>query len=391
MAGKILFDLEALQPLKDNLIDGGAEYTKTVLERLLDMNLDKSRMLFCLNPRKQIDRQILNSISDQDFEVIHKSSQNELGQLIKRFGISMFYSAIPYRYKDVDFGDVSVIMTIHGLRALELPTDRYESKYARTVGAYLKSVLKRAFRKLYERKLFLDFKKLLHNLDHSKIIAVSHHTKYALINYFPKLQDKEIKVLYSPQKRASKPAKPDFWDFLEVKSGEYFLMVSGERWTKNVYRVVLAFDELYSDYKTMDKKVIITGMGKTGSAWRIKNPGKFHFLDYVDDSNLEYFYQHAFAFVFPTLNEGFGYPPLECMKYGVPVIASAITSVTEVCAGAPLYFDPYSIPEMKNRILNLLHDNELYKFKSQACMEHSKRMKTIQEKDLDSLINIITG
>ena len=82
MAGKILFDLEALQPLKDNLIDGGAEYTKTVLERLLDMNLDKSRMLFCLNPRKQIDRQILNSISDQDFEVIHKSSQNELGKAL---------------------------------------------------------------------------------------------------------------------------------------------------------------------------------------------------------------------------------------------------------------------------------------------------------------------
>lgn len=62
-------------------------------------------------------------------------------------------------------------------------------------------------------------------------------------------------------------------------------------------------------------------------------------------------YQNAYLFVYPTLNEGFGYPPIEAMQFATPVICSAITSTTEICGDSVLYFNPYSIDEIKNRIL----------------------------------------
>jgi len=386
---KILFDLEPLQSANDLSFDGGAEYTKTIVDKLFEQNIKNKRLLFCKNPQKVIDKQILDRILNNGYIVFDKANNRELSQLITRNGIDRFYSAIPYRYYDVDFGETQVIMTIHGLRALELPTDRNEIKYARLTGDYIKSILKRCFRRIYYRKLYQQYLRLFRVTEKLQLIAVSNHTKYALINYFPGLKGENIIVLYSPPKRYHNPEIPAFWQSLEVNTKEYFLMINGERWTKNIYRAVLAFDDLFSDFKEIDKKVIVTGTDNPGFVRNIKNRNRFKFLGYISDSGLEYLYQNAFAFVFPTLNEGFGYPPLECMKYGVPVLASAITSVPEVCGNVPLYFSPYSLSELKNRILNLLFDETLYVRKAREGIEHAQAWHVLQEKHLEELINLI--
>ena len=75
----------------------------------------------------------------------------------------------------------------------------------------------------------------------------------------------------------------------------------------------------------------------------VVNKEKFHFLDYVDYATLENYFNDAFCFVYPSLNEGFGYPPIQAMKYGTPVIASAISSIPEVCQNAVCYFNPFSM------------------------------------------------
>jgi glycosyltransferase involved in cell wall biosynthesis len=63
-------------------------------------------------------------------------------------------------------------------------------------------------------------------------------------------------------------------------------------------------------------------------------------LGYVNDSELRTLYANAIAFIFPSLYEGFGLPPLEAMALGCPVLASNAASIPEVCGDAPLYFDP---------------------------------------------------
>lgn len=69
-------------------------------------------------------------------------------------------------------------------------------------------------------------------------------------------------------------------------------------------------------------------------------------LGYVSDAELRALYENALCFVFPSLYEGFGIPPLEAMICGCPVLASSAASIPEVCGDAALYFDPRSASEL---------------------------------------------
>lgn len=69
-------------------------------------------------------------------------------------------------------------------------------------------------------------------------------------------------------------------------------------------------------------------------------PGFVKHVGYVSDAELASLYKHAACFVFPSLYEGFGIPPLEAMAHGCPVVASTAASIPEVCGNAAIYFDP---------------------------------------------------
>ena len=103
---------------------------------------------------------------------------------------------------------------------------------------------------------------------------------------------------------------------------------------------------------------------------------------------LDTLHRNAYCFVYPSLAEGFGYSPLESMKYEVPVIASSVSSIPEICGDAVLYTNPKSIPEIKNRILQIL-DHEIYNEIKNKCLKHYKKIAKKQDKDLDALIKYI--
>lgn len=77
------------------------------------------------------------------------------------------------------------------------------------------------------------------------------------------------------------------------------------------------------------------------------------------DAEIKSLYAGAFAYVFPSLYEGFGFPPLEAMCCGCPVIASNRTSIPEVCGDASMYFDPLSTDALKTAMERLITDSEL--------------------------------
>lgn len=76
----------------------------------------------------------------------------------------------------------------------------------------------------------------------------------------------------------------------------------------------------------------------------------------VDDAQLKALYENALVFVFPSLYEGFGIPPLEAMSCGCPVIASNASSIPEVCSDAALYFPPLDTDALA-RLLREIRDN----------------------------------
>jgi glycosyltransferase involved in cell wall biosynthesis len=83
------------------------------------------------------------------------------------------------------------------------------------------------------------------------------------------------------------------------------------------------------------------------------------FPGYVDDADLEGLYAAASAFVFPSLNEGFGLPVLEAMGRGVPVVTSSVSSLPEVAGDAALLVDPTSVDEIAHATTRVLTEPAL--------------------------------
>jgi glycosyltransferase involved in cell wall biosynthesis len=136
--------------------------------------------------------------------------------------------------------------------------------------------------------------------------------------------------------------------------GEYLLYVGGADRTKNIETLLLAVSRL---------KMPLVVAGGIPEA-RIKELAShlppqdrrlLSFLGYVPDSQLAYLYQHAAAFVFPSHNEGFGYPPLEALQCGTPVIVSRAGALPEALDDAALYVDdPLDAEEWSGKIRSLL-------------------------------------
>jgi len=97
------------------------------------------------------------------------------------------------------------------------------------------------------------------------------------------------------------------------------------------------------------------------------------FTGYVSDEELVALYKNACIFVYPTLGEGFGLPPLEAMSKGCPVITSKITSLPDVCGDAAYYIDPHSIESIAEGISTLIESESLRKDFSARGLEQVKR------------------
>ena len=78
------------------------------------------------------------------------------------------------------------------------------------------------------------------------------------------------------------------------------------------------------------------------------------FYGEANDQELSWLYQNAIALVLPSLMEGFGLPALEAMACGSLVLASDIPALKEVCGETAVYFDPYNVEEMEDKMSHVL-------------------------------------
>jgi glycosyltransferase involved in cell wall biosynthesis len=110
-------------------------------------------------------------------------------------------------------------------------------------------------------------------------------------------------------------------------------------------------------------------------------------LPYLSASDLEYALKNSYVFVFPSLYEGFGYPPLEAMKYGKPVLSSNVCSMPEILGDAPLYFSPYYKADIFMSLSKCLQEYEILRDRSK---NHYLKINEIQNKALAELLDMIT-
>jgi len=88
---------------------------------------------------------------------------------------------------------------------------------------------------------------------------------------------------------------------------------------------------------------------------------RVQFTGFVEEGLLRQYYVHADLLVFPSLYEGFGFPPLEAMACGCPTAVSGFASLREICGDATCYFDPLNVEDISRAILEVLQDGGLRK------------------------------
>jgi glycosyltransferase involved in cell wall biosynthesis len=388
----ILYDLAATQP-STGKYHGGGEYGKVVFQRLVALR-DDERISAFYRPERWLDPSVKQCAdAHANVRLLSYPENRDLTEVIRETAPDRFYTALPYGYYDVDFSDVELVMTIHGLRPIENPTDRYEYRFQRSLWGWVKFIGKQLIPSGYVKMHHRRMKKLLEVPARKKSIVVpSRHTKYALLDTFGAVEFDDVRVLYSPEQESESPASPTALEQRGIRPERYILMVSGGRWRKNAYRAVHALDDLFSRWPEIDLDVVVTGVDSPSLVFgALQNRDQFQFLDYVDRPILEALYREAYCLLYPTLNEGFGYPPLEAMRYETPVLCSAVTSLPEVCQDAALYFNPYAPSEIRNRVLMIERDKDIRQ--TYACRAGSRHEEISKQQDqmLTELCRLILG
>jgi glycosyltransferase involved in cell wall biosynthesis len=140
-------------------------------------------------------------------------------------------------------------------------------------------------------------------------------------------------------------------------SGKFILGVSSRSPIKNFDTLIKAWKSLASS----DTPLVIAGgyNSKVFGKRRLDNPDGVLFLGYVSDGELRALYENAACFVYPSLYEGFGLPPVEAMACGCPVIVSTCSALPETCGDAALYCEPFDVKGMGKAIEAVILDSKL--------------------------------
>ena len=213
------------------------------------------------------------------------------------------------------------------------------------------------------------------------LVGVSRHSKYSLKLFYPSIQDSQSLALYSPLKYiGEKEVSGD-----RIIHEPYILLISANRAEKNIYRGLLAIDGLFSNGQLTNYKVVVVGNLSNTIKRSLNNISKFDCLGYVSTEELEALYRDCKVFLYPTLNEGFGIPPLEAMKYGTSCIVGADTSLTGIYGTSCYYVNPFDINEIKIRVLEAV-ENPLPR---EFVLNKYSEIKKICDSDFDKLCELL--
>lgn len=247
------------------------------------------------------------------------------------------------------------IVTIHDIRVIKFAKDNISSyKYRKRK--------ENLYRKVFK---YVD-----------AIITVSQTTKDDIVEYFDLNPNRIVKVHLGINEKflsySEKNRNKDSINKYGIKK-PYLLYVGAISKQKNTARLVEAF--LTSDFKK-DFDLILVGPKSFGHEDTLATIDKYNgtdivkLLGFVNDNDLINLYLNSIGFVFPTIYEGFGFPVLEAMALGVPVLTSNIGAVNEIDGGYGIKVDPYSIDEIRDGIGKLINfDKKL----SEQMVQHAKK------------------
>ncbi len=375
---KILYDLSAVQPNASTKMHGGGKYGIVVFKELMKRPVEIEAVY---HSSKYLPEEI---VDDCKKIKLYDLDHTDLATVVKSGTFDIYYSALPG--SDIALQNIKIryIGTMHGLRKLEMPHDWNFLRYRQSLKQIARTLVSLFLPNMLMKRELRKYDSIISQKNFS-FITVSNHTKASILNFYPSLKEENLKVFYSPLTIVQDDVQP-------YSTEKYFLLVSANRPEKNALRAVMALDELMSEREEFKNfKVYLTGAKEGVFKYKIKNPDNFIFLGYVSEEDLARLYRGAYCFIYPSLNEGFGYPPMEAMNYGVPVLASSFASIYEVCDNAVLYFNPLDYKEIKNRIIQIVYTPSLYRHYQELGKKRTEVVHAQQDKDLKEMVDWICG
>ncbi len=274
---------------------------------------------------------------------------------IRRYGkktISLINTLFPKRYDlywqpniipNPYIKAAKIVATVHDFSFLVYPESHPKERICFFEKNFFKEVVKSShiitgsnFTK-QEIINYLDF-------DPNNITVIYHGVDHNLYKIYPKVKLEKTKVKFS---------LPD----------KFFLFVGSIEPRKNLISLLKAYNLLDSLIQDSYPLILVGAKGWKNDdiMQEIDKSKQIRYLGYVEDKELPHLYNLATIFIYPSLYEGFGLPPLEAFACGTPSIVSNTTSMPEVCKDAALYLDPNNIYDIKDKIQILINDINLQK------------------------------
>lgn len=280
----------------------------------------------------------------------------------KKYGIQLFFS--PY-YKFPVLLDIPVVTTVFDILYLIVePYKRYLKNWL-----YIKNFIKFTSQKV------------------KKIITCSYTAKNDLKNIIG-LDDEKIEVVYLAVSQRFKQCSVQEVDNVTAKyniTKNYILYVGNSKPHKNLARLIEVYTLLPDEIKNK-YLLVLAGVNRKDIVIYRQYEHYLRVIEFIPDDDLPVLYSGAEVFVFPSVYEGFGLPPLEALSCGCPVVVSNIPSLQEVLKDIPVYFNPYDVRDMKNKILTVLVDKTFRSFQYQKWLQ--ERNKFIPENVYDKYITV---
>lgn len=219
--------------------------------------------------------------------------------------------------------------------------------------------------------------KNIHKVD--AVLTNSEYTKKDIVEYLHVNPEKVIVTHLGADERFCRKNQSEVQQVLRRYNltKPYILFVGTLEPRKNIKTLIKAFDNLKNKYK-MPHQLILAGQ----AGWFCEeifeaisssvNKSDIRHLGYILDEDVPVLMNGAQAFAYPSFYEGFGLPILEAMQCGVPVIASATSSMPEVGGNACIYINPDDVNDLSEKIYTVISDENLRKELSEKGIERAK-------------------
>ncbi len=337
-------------------IKGIGRYLEHLLSALASVNGKHEYVLFydAKKPRK-ISLSLDSGMTEENLSAPNDElwEQWVLRQAIRKYRINIFHSPAN---TTMLWPICPTVVTLH-----DAMSHRYAKNWGCRENFYWNYVQKKAYRKSF------------------RLITPSKFAKDQLVDELS-ITPEQIRVIYhgiSERYQKATPAVIEAWREKYGIKSSYIFIAGGKLKRKNIPTAIQAFHMIAPQFQ--DKDLVVSGVESVSAVREVvqksQNRDRIHLIPHLGQEDLIAAYSGTELFIFPSLEETFGFPPVEAMACGAPVVASNASCIPEVLGSAAYFVDTKEPEPLAQAIVTVLKDDNLRADLTRKGLERARQFK----------------